>query len=329
MKPINFHRRDAVRKIVSVTLLTTCEMIHARLPSQIPLICIFDAKGRREADIFKEQVSKLVCSALRWDQSRIRVVSWNAPQTRSAEEVATEIAAMRPTIVIATSATLALTCSKEMPSVPILFSSQEDPRKIGLALDLIRPGRNATGVWNSLDLHCKRVELLTQLAPTAKHIAIVLDAVGRRSSELYESMANCSLKGLTYSYFPIASLEDVQRLKTSIPAPVHGIVVPHSNAASRWPSQIVAAVASLSIPAIFDNGRLVTEGAMASLEPVELDAAVVLSRLAANVLKGVPPSSLPIERPKTTSIAINLRTAKRLGLEIPIWMLKSANRLVL
>ena len=316
-------RRSALRRCVATAispLLLSCDLRPVRPALRI---CIFDMRGERDARIFESQLSELMLGLARVERSSVAVQTWFAPHNRLAAEVATEIAATSPSIVIAISARAATACVEAMPRIPILFSVQDDPVAAGLADSLVKPGGYATGIWNSLDVHCKRLELARRIAASATHFSIILDTNATRSAEARESIRKCSMLGLSTSFAAVGSREDILQLRKNIDPRAEILIFPHSDILSRWPDEAIAAVAALRLPAVFDGTWLVEKGALASLEPVELDDVTALARLGASILRGVPPANIPIERPRTTRSALNLSTANRLGLTIPPWLLKT------
>ena len=321
-------RRSALRRCVATAispLLLSCDLRPVRPALRI---CIFDMRGERDARIFESQLSELMLGLARVERSSVAVQTWFAPHNRPAADVAAEIALAAPSLVIAISAVAAKACLEAMPRVPILFSVQDDPVAAGLASSLVQPGGYATGIWNSLDVHCKRLELGRRIAPAATHFSIILDTNATRSAEARESVRKCSTHGLSTSFAALASVNDVLQLRTNIDPRAAALILPHSDVLSKWPDEAIAAVAALRLPAIFDGSWLVEEGALASLEPIELNDVTALARLGASVLRGVPPAEIPIERPRTTRSALNLSTSNSLGLTIPPWLLKTFDVIV-
>jgi putative tryptophan/tyrosine transport system substrate-binding protein len=290
-------------------------------------ICVLDMKAQPEAASFENKIKALV--SLNNSEVPLEFLrSWFAPHNRHLSIVASDIARESPTLVIAVSAAAAVACRTAMPLVPIIFSTQDDPRAFGLVRMLSNPTLNATGVWNSLDVHCKRVEFLLQLTPKAKRLGVIVDARPESSSQLRASLAKCRGPELSFEFFPIETLRDIQSTIHKLHSGIEALLVPHTDATGRWPDDIVSAIGSRSLPAVFDGYSLVDRGGLASLEPVELDEAEVLGRLAAQVLGGASISQLAVEQPHTTYSAINVSTAHSIGLSIPFSLVKSVDYVV-
>ena len=321
-------RRDFLRYLVTGTIVATqsaCFDNSAKPPLRI---AIFDTKGESDAIKFKSDFINSLARRLRVETKAFEVFSWFAPYGRPYFRVAGEIARVSPTLVVATSARAAVACEQAMPDVPIVFRSQGDPRQLGLVVELSRPARNSTGIWQAIDLNCKRLELLSRLAPKTNRVSILIDQYLARSAETNASMSRCRIANGETSFVEIVTEGDIANLKNKLPRGTNGIVVPHTEVTSRWPDEIVSAVGSLGMPAVFDATWLVEKGALASIQPIELDEPSVLARLASNLLRGIPASMLPIEVPKSTFVALNLRTARQLQIDVPTWLIKSVDRLV-
>ena len=321
-------RRDFLKYLVAGTIVSTQSACFDNSAVPPVRVAIFDTKGESDAAKFKSIFINTLARRLRVEAKALEVFSWFAPYGRPYFRVASEIARVSPTLIVATSARAAVACEEAMPDVPIVFRSQGDPRKLGLVVNLSHPERNCTGIWQAADLNCKRLELLGRLAPQTNRVSILIDQYLARSAETNTSISRCSLANRETSFVEIVTVGDIANLKNKLPRGTNGIVVPHTEVTSRWPDEIVSAVGSLGMPAVFDATWLVEKGALASIQPIELDEPDTLARLASNLLRGIPASLLPIEMPKSTFVALNLSTARQLRIDVPTWLIKSADRLV-
>jgi putative ABC transport system substrate-binding protein len=205
-------------------------------------------------------------------------------------------------------------------SVPIVFLTGTDPAQTGLVASLNRPGSNITGVTlYSVLLQQKRLELIHQLVPAATSVAVLLNpnntsyGLTKRDSEA----AVQSLK-LKLEILDAGTASEIQTALNSLAnTKNNALVVATDPLFSAQRHQIIAEASRLAIPAIFDSRVQVREGGLigygASYAETYRQAGIYTGR----VLKGQSAADLPILLPSKFDLAINLKTAKELGIAVP------------
>ena len=299
-----------------------------RAGGALPSVVLLDARSRKEADALAVALARSLRERYSVVLKKDSIAVWTY---RAASELPSTVATIKsvvPSVVLVTNAGAAKACLDASIGVPILFAVQEDPRLVGLTSNLERPNINCTGMWNSIELHCKRLELLRMLAPQCRRIGVVVDHYGPRRDEAAREIEQCPVAGHEVSLIEIGTKLDIEALPALVRQRFDGLLIPHSDAASRWWRELTSAVNRSALPAVFDNDRLIDVGALASLEPVELDPVPVFARMLGHVLSGVPVNQIPVERPRTTRTSINLDTARRLRLSVHSSVLKRADRVV-
>jgi putative tryptophan/tyrosine transport system substrate-binding protein len=220
-----------------------------------------------------------------------------------------------------------LKATNTIPTVGVDLES--DPVASGWAQNLARPGGNLTGLFLDLpELGGKQIELLMEAAPRLSHLAVLWDAtigmVQFRATELAAGAAKLTLQSL-----PIRRVEDVKDgFEQAARKQVDGIVVLSSPLILNQRSQIAELALSIHLPtiSIFTSfpkvGGLMAYGP--NLASMFKQAASYISR----ILSGARPSELPIERPSKFELLINMKTAKALGLDVPLQLQQRADEVI-
>jgi putative ABC transport system substrate-binding protein len=212
-------------------------------------------------------------------------------------------------------------------SIPVVFTSGDDPVKIGLVSSLNRPGANVTGV-NLLfsEVQTKRLELLRGLIPTAKAVGFVFDPEIPPRMEVEPAARHLGLKLHAVS---VAAEHDIDAAFASFADHrIDGVLVGTSPRLFSWRARVIALAAHASLPTIYDDRQFVVDGGLMSYGTSVTDAFRLAGIYASRILKGEKPADLPVQQSTKFELLINLRTAKALGLEIPDKLLALADEVI-
>ena len=212
-------------------------------------------------------------------------------------------------------------------SIPVVFTSGDDPVKIGLVSSLNRPGANVTGV-NLLfsEAQTKRLELLRGLIPTAKAVGFVFDPEIPPRMEVEPAARHLGLKLHAVS---VAAEHDIDAAFASFADHrIDGVLVGTSPRLFSWRARVIALAAHASLPTIYDDRQFVVDGGLMSYGTSVTDAFRLAGIYASRILKGEKPADLPVQQSTKFELLINLRTAKALGLEIPDKLLALADEVI-
>jgi len=245
--------------------------------------------------------------------------------------LAADLVRQRVSLIAALAPPAALAAKKETTTIPIVFVGAFDPVRAGLVESLNRPGGNVTGVtFIGSTLGAKRLELARELVPNAGLIALLTHP---NSPDALEELRNVQAVAKTIGQqllvVPATSESDFETAFTSIAQQRAGVLlVGQDPFFFQTTAQLVALAARHRLPAIFNNSEAVGGGGLMSYGASTPDAWRLAGTYAGRILKGTKPAELPIVQPTRFDLAINLTTAKALGLTVPSSLLARADELV-
>jgi putative ABC transport system substrate-binding protein len=216
-------------------------------------------------------------------------------------------------------------------TIPIVFVTGEDPVTIGLVDSLNRPSGNLTGVvfFASGHLGAKRVELLHELVPKGAIIAVLMDPGFTTELPAVEGAARALGRQLLVIVMKAASERELDAAFSAMAqAGVGALLVGGGPFFMSQRSRLVALVASHAIPAIYDARDHVEAGGLMSYGTSFAGAYRQAGLYAGRILKGAKTSELPVMQPTTFELVINLKTAKALGLTVPLIMQMTADAVI-
>jgi putative ABC transport system substrate-binding protein len=214
-------------------------------------------------------------------------------------------------------------------TIPVVFHTSRDAVASGLVASLARPGGNLTG-FSLHGLAAKRVELLSELVPRAKAIAILVNPDDQTATdEVRDAQEAARAKDVQLHVVKASSDSEIEpAFATLSQLRANALVVLGSPLFSRRMVQLAALASSHAIPAVY-VGRLYVEAGGLLSYGSNLAAVYRLKGIyTAKILKGAKPADLPVEQPSKFELVINLKTAKALGLTVPQSLLARADEVI-
>jgi putative ABC transport system substrate-binding protein len=237
---------------------------------------------------------------------------------------AEELVALAPDVVVASSSITAGALQAVTRSVPIVFVQAGDPVGQGLVPSLARPGGNSTGFTNfETSVSGKWLELLKEIAPGVTRVAVILDpSMGVGTGQL--AVVQAAAQSLRVTLQPV-DVRDPGGMERTISdfarEPDGGLILTQSPTALQRREQIIRVAAQHRLPAVYAYRVYVTAGGLLAYGPDTIDPYRRAAGYVDRILKGESPGNLPVQNPTKYELAINLRTAKVLGLDVP-WILQ-------
>ena len=246
-------------------------------------------------------------------------------------ELAAELVGLKVDVIATNGMPSALTLKKATSTIPIVFETGIDPVEAGLVASLARPGGNLTGVCMlTAALMPKRIELLTELAPQANIIGLLVNPTHSTAEQMIDDVEKAvRTKGLQ---LPILKASTESEIDTAFAT----LVQLHAGALAVVPDplflarreQLVALAARHAVPVIYSGRETVEAGGLISYAASFTAAFHLLGIYAGRVLKGEKPADLPVQQPTTFELVVNLKTANALGLTVPPSILARADEVI-
>jgi putative ABC transport system substrate-binding protein len=246
-------------------------------------------------------------------------------------ELAAELVALKPTIILAGSPAAALAVRAVAPHIPIVMNSASDPVALGLANSMSRPGTNVTGIWwGDETLGSKRLQLLKEVVPGAMRVGFMAHPDDPTSAaEVKQVPIVSSALGLTLHVLDVRGPADFDAaFATARRENLQGLYVNSSPLFVSYRTELAALAVRAGLPTIYSFREFATAGGLmsygASLSDIFRREAGFVDR----ILRGDNPAEMPIERPIVFELLINLATAKALGVSISPSLLARADEVI-
>jgi putative tryptophan/tyrosine transport system substrate-binding protein len=216
-------------------------------------------------------------------------------------------------------------------TIPVVFTSSSDPVKLGLVTSLNHPGGNVTGFWPFTSLlGTKRLELVRQLVSANSSIAVLVNPdnpnAGLDMAQLEDS---ARALGQSVSFVRARTEAEIEAVFATLSERrVSALLVNTDPFFLARPALFVSLAARNRIPAIYAQREFVAAGGLISYGASLADGYRQVGIYAGRILKGERPADLPVVQPTKFEIAINLKAAKELGLEIPPTLLALADEVI-
>src|SRR5262249_7045889 len=216
-------------------------------------------------------------------------------------------------------------------SVPVVIGFSGDPVDAGLVKSFARPGGNITGVsFLALDLAAKRVDVLKQAAPKITRLAVLSspDHSGQ-ASELRVTRDTAQHLGLAAEHYPVRNTGDFDPVFAAVSRDGCDALLALPDPVTMFHRQLIVYFAlQRKLPTIFGWKTFTEAGGLLSYGPNQRDAYARMAYFVDKILKGAKPADLPIEQPTHLELIVTLKTAKALGLDIPLTLLATADEVI-
>jgi putative tryptophan/tyrosine transport system substrate-binding protein len=246
--------------------------------------------------------------------------------------LAADLVQRHVTVIAATTTPGALAAQAATTTIPIVFETGSDPVRLGLVANLNRPGGNVTGATALIvEVTPKRLELLHELLPTASVMALLINPADRAlaQGQVREVLSAAHKRGLELHVLNVGSERDFDSVFSDLKRlHVAGLVIGAGSVFLRGINKLAALTIRHAVPAIYQYRDFCVAGGLMSYGSDILDSYRLAGTYTGRVLKGENPAELPVVQPTKFELFINIKTAKTLGITVPLSLIARADELI-
>jgi len=268
---------------------------------------------------------------LGWIEGRTIAIEYRWAEGRGERyvEIAAESVRLKVDIIV-TSGGAVLAAKQATSLIPIVFAAAADPVGGGFVASLVQPGGNVTGLSAQFtDLAGKRLELLREIVPSLRQLAIMANA-GYPAAvlEMAEVQATARTLGLEVTTLEIRRAEDIAPAFEALKGRAEALYVCSDILTTTNRVRVNTLALTARLPMMYGVREYVEAGGLMSYGPNFLDLWRRTGDLVDKILRGTKPAEIPVEQPTKFDLVINLTTAKALGLDVPPTLLARADEVI-
>ena len=288
-----------------------------------------DAEGKARVAAFKEKLQDLGWIEGRNLQLDVR---WAGPDIERLRSAAEELVSLQPDLIVCNGTAALVALARDTSSIPIIFVVVSDPAGLGLVTNFAHPGGNITGFTNAeFSIGEKWVQTIKEIAPNVTRVGVLFNPAMSPYASLYMrpiEVASSSL-AIEISTLSVGDTAELERaIRALATAPNVALIVMADSFMMANRERIVALAAELRLPAIYPYRYFVTAGGLICYGLPTIELFPQAASYADRILKGVKPGDLPIQQPNSYDMVVNLKTARTLGLTVPLSLLARANEVI-
>jgi len=305
--------------------------LRAQQAAKLPTIGFLGANNasfeRGSTDAFVQRLRELG-----WIDNRTVAIEYRWAEGHEARfaEIATEFVRLKVDVIFTYATPSSIAAKRATAVIPIVFAAAGDPVGSGLVASLARPGGNITGLSiQQTDLASKRLEILRELLPGLRTLAILVDT-GASNSDLErgEAQTAANALGLATLISEVRRVDDIAPAFDALKGRAEALYVCGSPLLTTNRIRVNNLALGVRLPTMHGFREYVVAGGLTSYGPNFPSLFRSAADYVDKILRGAKPSDLPVEQPTKFDFIINLTTAKILGLEIPPTLLTRADEVI-
>jgi putative ABC transport system substrate-binding protein len=287
-----------------------------------------DPQGQARLSAFQQALQQLG-----WiDGRNVRIdIRWHENDIDRARRYAQELVALAPDTLLADGAVSATALQPVTRTLPIVFAAVPDPVGAGFVESLARPGGNITGFMSfEYGFSGKWLELLKQIAPQVTRAAVLRDAATSVGiGEFSTIQAVAPSLGVEVTPIGVRDTREIERAVEAFARSANGGLIMTGGAYPVVTRDLIITLAARhKLPAVYPFRDMVTAGGLVSYSPDYVGQFRRAAGYVDRILKGEKPADLPVQAPTKYELAVNLKTAKAIGLEVPHAVLVRADEVI-
>jgi putative ABC transport system substrate-binding protein len=302
--------------------------------SPMPVIGWLSSGSRETDDVSRLPPFRLGLNETGYTEGRNVAIEYRRAdnQVERLPALAADLVSRKVSLILAAgSPAVALAAKSVTTSIPIVFENASDPVQLGLVASLNRPGGNLTGVTTiSAELEAKRLGLLHELVPSATSIAVLVNPTRPGVDvQLAQTQQAARALGLSVHILKASSGNDLDAaFETLIQLRAGALTITADGLFADHRDQIAALARRYSVPTVFQFREYTAAGGLMSYGPSFGVAYRQAGILAGRILGGEKPADLPVMQSNKFELVINVKTAKALGIDVPISMQMLADEVI-
>jgi putative tryptophan/tyrosine transport system substrate-binding protein len=257
---------------------------------------------------------------------------WAEGQNARIPALAADLVQRQVAVIVAGGTASVMAAKAATATVPIVFEVGVDPVASGFVTGLDRPGGNVTGVTNlNVEIGPKRLELMHELLPSVTVIAALVNPTSSVLSESYVRglQAAASGSGLQLHVLNASTEQEFDKVFAElVQLRAGGLVIKGDQFFSSRIEQLAALTVRHAMPAIYQYHAFVNGGGLLSYGASQTDNYRQVGNYVGRILKGEKPADLPVIQSAKVELIVNLKTAKALGLTVPMSLLGRADEVI-
>jgi putative ABC transport system substrate-binding protein len=289
-----------------------------------------DSEAQAYFAAFRERLQKLG-----WMEGRnVRIdTRWATPADADLmQRFAKEFVALQPDLILSHTTPTTAALLRQTRTIPIVFATVADPVGSGFVASFPRPGGNVTGFAVAEgSLGGKWLELLKEIAPRVARVAMLFNPSTTPYAEMYLNPFKAAAASLGVGAI-VAPVHDMSELESAVSAqaraPNGGLIVMPDSFMDAHRVEIISLAARYRLPAVYQLRFFTKVGGLLSYGVDQTDNFRGVATYADRILKGEKPADLPVQAPTKYALTINLKTAKALGLDVPLYLQQRADEVI-
>ena len=264
------------------------------------------------------------------DERNVAIVPrWAEGRNERFAEIAAEFVVLKVNVIV-TGGGAVPALMQATSTIPIVFSLANDPVDSGYVRSLARPGGNVTGLsGQSTDLIGKRLELFREIVPALRRLAIIGDSSNRSVRlEVDEVQRTARTLGIEITVFEIGRAEDIAPTFEKLKGKTEALYLTTTPLLTTNRNQLNMLALGARLPTMYGNRDAVEVGGLMSYGPDIPDLWRRSADYVDKILRGTKPADIPVEQPTKFSLAVNLTTAKMIGIDVPGRLLALADEVI-